>query len=46
MLQIYNETCKDLLLPKGPLAVREDPEKGVCINGLSLHKVIYTKIYL
>ncbi|XP_065646647.1 kinesin-like protein KIF18A isoform X2 [Hydra vulgaris] len=37
-LEIYNETCKDLLLPKGPLAVREDSEKGVCINGLSLHK--------
>lgn len=37
-LEIYNETCKDLLLPKGPLAVREDPEKGVCVSGLSLHK--------
>ena len=37
-LEIYNETCKDLLLPTGPLAVRENPDKGVCVNGLSLHK--------
>ncbi|XP_041472095.1 kinesin-like protein KIF18A [Lytechinus variegatus] len=37
-LEIYNETVKDLLVPSGPLAIREDPQRGVVVSGLSLHK--------
>ncbi|XP_033106155.1 kinesin-like protein KIF18A [Anneissia japonica] len=37
-LEIYNETIRDLLVPSGALAVREDPQKGVCVTGLSVHK--------
>jgi len=37
-LEIYNETCKDLLLPTGPLSLREDPDKKVVVRGLSVHK--------
>ena len=37
--QVYNETIRDLLMPGKPLAVREDPAKGVCISSLTLHKV-------
>ena len=40
LLQVYNETIRDLLLPGNPLPIREDPGKGVVIPGLSLHKVI------
>lgn len=40
ILQIYNETARDLLQPSSKtLAVREDPKQGVCVTGLSLHKV-------
>lgn len=36
---MYNEQIHDLLEPKGPLAIREDPEKGVVVQGLSFHQV-------
>lgn len=38
-LQVYNEQIRDLLANVGPLAVREDPSKGVVIQGLTLHQV-------
>lgn len=37
--QVYNEQIHDLLEPKGPLAIREDPDKGVVVQGLSFHQV-------
>ncbi|XP_078348756.1 kinesin-like protein KIF18A isoform X2 [Oculina patagonica] len=37
-LEVYNETIRDLLMPGQPLAVREDPQRGVCVSGLTLHK--------
>ncbi|KAJ7995009.1 hypothetical protein DPEC_G00255450 [Dallia pectoralis] len=37
-LEVYNEQIRDLLANVGPLAVREDPIKGVVIQGLTLHK--------
>ena len=40
MTQVYNETIRDLLMPGQPLAVREDPQRGVCVSGLTLHKVL------
>nr|XP_056720688.1 kinesin-like protein KIF18B [Euleptes europaea] len=36
--EVYNEQIHDLLEPKGPLIVREDPEKGVVVPGLSFHQ--------
>lgn len=36
---MYNEQIHDLLEPKGPLAIREDPDKGVVVPGLSFHQV-------
>ncbi|XP_065506938.1 kinesin-like protein KIF18B [Caloenas nicobarica] len=36
--EVYNEQIHDLLEPKGPLTIREDPEKGVVVQGLSFHK--------
>lgn len=36
---MYNEQIHDLLEPKGPLAIREDPDKGVVVQGLSFHQV-------
>ena len=27
-------------MPGQPLAVREDPQRGVCVSGLTLHKVL------
>lgn len=39
-MQVYNETIRDLLMPGQPLAVREDPQRGVCVSGLTLHKVL------
>ncbi|KAL7976940.1 hypothetical protein Chor_008889 [Crotalus horridus] len=36
--EVYNEQIYDLLEPKGPLAIREDPEKGILVQGLSVHK--------
>ena len=40
-LQVYNETIRDLLLPGKSLAVREDPQRGVCVSGLTLHQVLW-----
>uniref|UniRef100_A0A8C8CWD4 Kinesin-like protein n=1 Tax=Oncorhynchus tshawytscha TaxID=74940 RepID=A0A8C8CWD4_ONCTS len=37
-LEVYNEQIRDLLANVGPLAVREDPSKGVVIQGLTLHQ--------
>ncbi|XP_015670870.1 kinesin-like protein KIF18A [Protobothrops mucrosquamatus] len=37
-LEVYNEQIRDLLVDSGPLAVREDPQKGVLIHGLTLHQ--------
>ena len=36
--QIYNETIKDLLVPSGPLHLREDSNKGLVVSGLSRHQ--------
>lgn len=36
-LEVYNEKIYDLLEPKGPLTIREDPDKGVVVPGLSFH---------
>ncbi|XP_008054731.2 kinesin-like protein KIF18B [Carlito syrichta] len=36
--EVYNEQVHDLLEPKGPLAIREDPNKGVVVQGLSFHQ--------
>ncbi|XP_056672957.1 kinesin-like protein KIF18B isoform X1 [Monodelphis domestica] len=36
--EVYNEQIHDLLDPKGALAIREDPDKGVVVQGLSFHK--------
>ncbi|KAM6163559.1 kinesin-like protein KIF18B [Rhynchocyon petersi] len=36
--EVYNEQIHDLLEPKGPLAIREDPDKGVVVQGLSFHQ--------
>ncbi|KAM8940277.1 kinesin-like protein KIF18A isoform 2-T2 [Pelodytes ibericus] len=37
-LEVYNEQIRDLLANSGSLAVREDPQKGVVIQGLTLHQ--------
>ncbi|XP_010638747.1 kinesin-like protein KIF18A isoform X3 [Fukomys damarensis] len=37
-LEVYNEQIRDLLVNSGPLAVREDAQKGVVVQGLSLHQ--------
>ncbi|XP_046338127.2 kinesin-like protein KIF18A isoform X2 [Haliotis rufescens] len=37
-LEVYNEQIQDLLLPRGSLPIREDPNTGVIVPGLSLHK--------
>uniref|UniRef100_A0A8C6S8C0 Kinesin-like protein n=1 Tax=Neogobius melanostomus TaxID=47308 RepID=A0A8C6S8C0_9GOBI len=37
-LEVYNEQIRDLLSNEGPLAVREDGNKGVVIQGLTLHQ--------
>ena len=31
-------------MPGQPLAVREDPQRGVCVSGLTLHKVLFIAI--
>ncbi|XP_054255062.1 kinesin-like protein KIF18B, partial [Indicator indicator] len=36
--EVYNEQIHDLLEPKGPLTIREDPEKGAVVQGLSFHQ--------
>nr|XP_060622067.1 kinesin-like protein KIF18A [Anolis sagrei ordinatus]XP_060622076.1 kinesin-like protein KIF18A [Anolis sagrei ordinatus] len=37
-LEVYNEQIHDLLVNSGALAVREDPQKGVQVHGLTLHQ--------
>ena len=37
-LQIYNKQIKDLLIPSGPLSMRDD-RGTLVVHGLSLHKV-------
>ncbi|XP_068003937.1 kinesin-like protein KIF18A isoform X1 [Melanerpes formicivorus] len=37
-LEVYNELIRDLLVNSGPLAVREDDQKGVVVQGLTLHQ--------
>uniref|UniRef100_A0A674HX16 Kinesin-like protein n=1 Tax=Terrapene triunguis TaxID=2587831 RepID=A0A674HX16_9SAUR len=37
-LEVYNEQIRDLLVNSGPLAVREDNQKGVVVQGLTLHQ--------
>jgi len=37
--KVYNEQIRDLLVNSGPLAVREDTQKGVVVQGLTLHQV-------
>ncbi|NXQ91887.1 KI18A protein, partial [Nyctibius grandis] len=37
-LEVYNEQIHDLLASSGPLAVCEDNQKGVVVQGLSLHE--------
>lgn len=39
-LEIYNEQIRDLIVPQGqPLELREDPQSGIQINGLSVFEV-------
>ncbi|XP_061212555.1 kinesin-like protein KIF18A [Neopsephotus bourkii] len=37
-LEVYNEQIRDLLVNSGPLAVCEDTQKGVVVQGLTLHQ--------
>ncbi|NWW82623.1 KI18A protein, partial [Climacteris rufus] len=37
-LEVYNEQIHDLLVSSGPLAVREDAQQGVVVQGLTLHQ--------
>ncbi|XP_042738637.1 kinesin-like protein KIF18A [Lagopus leucura] len=37
-LEVYNEQIRDLLVNSEPLAVREDAQKGVVVQGLTLHQ--------
>ncbi|XP_061335162.1 kinesin-like protein KIF18A isoform X2 [Pezoporus flaviventris] len=37
-LEVYNEQIRDLLVNSGPLAVCEDAQKGVVVQGLTLHQ--------
>ncbi|NWU62971.1 KI18A protein, partial [Pterocles burchelli] len=37
-LEVYNEQIRDLLVNSGPLAVREDSQQGVVVQGLTLHQ--------
>ncbi|NWY69210.1 KI18A protein, partial [Erithacus rubecula] len=37
-LEVYNEQIRDLLVKSGPLAVREDGQQGVVVQGLTLHQ--------
>ena len=39
IFKVYNEQIRDLLVNSGPLAVREDAQKGVVVQGLTLHQV-------
>lgn len=37
--QVYNETIRDLLVPSGPLDLREDTQKGLVVNKLTRYQV-------
>ncbi|KAM8813306.1 kinesin-like protein KIF18A [Rhynchonycteris naso] len=37
-LEVYNEQIRDLLVNSRPLAVREDAQRGVVVQGLTLHQ--------
>lgn len=37
-LEVYNENIRDLFAPTGHLQICEDPQRGVVVNGLKLHK--------
>ncbi|XP_072321500.1 kinesin-like protein KIF18A [Eucyclogobius newberryi] len=37
-LEVYNEQIRDLLTKAGPLAVRDDGQKGVVVQNLTLHQ--------
>ncbi|XP_035747079.1 kinesin-like protein KIF18A isoform X2 [Egretta garzetta] len=37
-LEVYNEQIRDLLVNSGPLAVHEDTQRGVVVQGLTLHQ--------
>uniref|UniRef100_A0A4X2JVS3 Kinesin-like protein n=1 Tax=Vombatus ursinus TaxID=29139 RepID=A0A4X2JVS3_VOMUR len=37
-LEVYNEQIRDLLTNSRPLAVREDAQRGVVVQGLTLHE--------
>ncbi|XP_028408908.1 kinesin-like protein KIF18A [Dendronephthya gigantea] len=37
-LEVYNENIRDLLMPGKELAMREDPQRGVCVKNLTLHQ--------
>ncbi|XP_068023358.1 kinesin-like protein KIF18B [Melanerpes formicivorus] len=37
-LEVYNEQIRDLLQPKGPLPIREDPDRGAVVQGLSIQQ--------
>ncbi|XP_064030531.1 kinesin-like protein KIF18B isoform X4 [Pogoniulus pusillus] len=37
-LEVYNEQIHDLLEPKGPLSIREEPGRGAVVQGLSFHQ--------
>ncbi|XP_037694432.1 kinesin-like protein KIF18A [Choloepus didactylus] len=37
-LEVYNEQIRDLLVNSRPLAVREDAQRGVIVQGLTLHQ--------
>ena len=39
-LQVYNETIRDLLVPSGPLDLREDSQRGLVVTGLTKHQVL------
>ena len=41
-VEIYNEVIRDLLLPNAKdtyLDLRDDPDKGICIAGVTEHTV-------
>lgn len=38
-VEVYNEQIRDLLATSGYLPIRDDPQKGSVITGLTFHKV-------
>ena len=43
--QVYNETIRDLLVPSGPLDLREDTQKGLVVNKLTRYQVSQDDAY-